>query len=503
MMTRTITLIFSLLPLSTLFAQSYASQVKTLDAYIENARQQWDVPGLAVAVVKDGQVLLSKGYGHREMDSQRPVDQHTIFACASTTKAMTAAAMGLLIDEGKADWDDPVAKHMPEFLLSDPYITRDLRVRDLFTHNAGLGNADFLWYGSDLKRQEILARMQYAPIAYPLRGGYTYQNIMYLAAGRLIEKLSGKSWEEFVKERLFSPLGMDRTFPNKAYSKAYTNRSIPHHYIDEKIHSIADSEADAIAPAGAAWSCVEDMARWMNFILDSTKVDGQPLLKPETYREWLKPQIIIPQEQFYPTVRLTKPHWTTYALGWFQHDYQGRAVSFHTGSLAGTVAICGLIPDEHLGVYVFGNLDHAEVRHAIMYKVFDLFDGDPDGRDWSTEFKGLYDGLKKESDQDREKMIAGRVQGTQPSHRLANYAGNYTDPFYGEAVVEVNEGALRVSLSSNTSLDLEHWHFDTFLGHWNVRWMTPTPVNFELGPDGKIQKMKVGRYSYTKAAGKN
>ncbi len=471
--------------------------VEKLNAYIQKSLKQWEVPGFAMAIVKDGKVVLSKGYGVRELGKPDIVNEQTIFDICSTTKAMTAAAMGLLVDEGKVKWDDRVVQHLPEFQLYDPYVTRELRIRDLFTHNAGLGNADFLWAGNEnLTQDEILYKMRLVEPAYSLRGGYTYQNIMYLAAGKVIERLSGMPWERFMQERLFKPLGMSNTYPNGETSLVEKNRSIPHHRADGKIIPIQDLSADPIAPAGAIWSSIEDMAKWTQFMLDSARVNGKRLLKPETYAELLRPQVIIPQNQFYPTVQLTKPHWTTYALGWFQHDYNGRAVSFHTGSLPGTIAIIGLIPDEKLGVFVLGNLDHAEVRHALMYKVFDVFAGLENGRDWSTEIQNLYKKLDEPSEKRRKEWEAKRVQNTKPTLALAAYAGKYTHPLYGTLEVSWQNNQLQIK-SERMSANLKHWHYNTFYGKWNNEaWRDNNYHTFHVDVAGNPAVLETGGIQY-------
>lgn len=479
-------------------SQDYGKAVQTLDAYIEQARQQWEVPGLSVAIVKDGEVLLSKGYGMRSLAGTSAVDQNTIFSIGSTTKAMVAAAMGMLVDEGKVSWTDKVIDHLPSFQLYDPYVSRELRVKDLFTHNAGLGNADFLWYYNDLEAQEILHRMRLAVPAYPFRGGYTYQNIMYLAAGELIAAVSGKPWAEFMQARVFSPLGMDNTYPTLLKSQPQKNRSIAHHRINKQITPIEDCSADPIAPAGAIWSSVADMSKWMLFMLDSGKVEGKPLLETETYQELLKPQIIIPQEQFYPTTALTHPTWTTYGLGWFQHDYKGHALQFHSGSLPGTVAIIGLVPDLDLGVYVLGNLDHAEVRHAIMYQVIDAFLGDSDA-DWSTDLKQLYDGISYQQEMESKEHRSARQLDTQTSKALGEYVGNYYSPFWGEVNVSNKGEQLQLHISSQLAAELEHWHFDTFNAKWSRKWMGDTLISFQLdATDGAVETLLIGSRSYQK-----
>jgi len=459
------------------------SKVEVFDKYVEAARQQWNVPGLSITVVQDGTVVVSKGYGVRELGKNDKVDTETLFGCMSTTKAMTSVALGMLVDEGRVNWDDKVTKYLPSFRIADPYVTNELRVRDLLTHNTGLGNADFLWaWTPELSSGEVVRRMQYAPQAYSLRSGFIYQNIMYLVAGQVIEKASGMPWERFVNERIFVPLGMKNTFPNYEYSRKYQNRSTAHFEIKGKIQPIPEDVADPIAPAGAVWSTSDDIGKWLNFMLGNTTVNGKELLKPATYKEILKPQVIVPAGGFYPTIALTKPHWMTYGFGWFQHDYRGFMVDFHTGSLDGRTAIIGMIPDKKLGVYIFGNLDHAEVRHALMYKVFDLFGFDDNSRDWSTEMKGLYDGLKANGAKETEAVKAKRVLNTKPSLPLSAYIGKYSDPFFGSMEVVEAKGKLRLIVTKELSADLDHWQFDTFQSTWNKAWWDSGLITFQVSP---------------------
>ena len=483
------TLIF-LLTAQVIFSQS---KVEILDSYIEKARKDWAVPGLAITVVKDGKVLLSRGYGIRELGKNTRVNSKTLFGMMSTTKAMTAVGMGMLVDEGKVRWSDPVIKHLPHFKVADSYVTRELKIRDLFTHNGGLGNADFLWaWTPSLSSEKIVERMQYADQAYSLRNGFIYQNIMYLVAGQVIERVSGMSWEEFMKKRLFTPLGMNDTFATLNLAGNYQNRSSAHYEIDGEIRIIPEMTADAVAPAGSAWSTADDVGKWVDFLLGNTTVNGKKLLKDATHAELLKPHTIIPKNQFYPTTSLTKPNWTTYGLGWFQHDYRGEMINFHTGSLAGRTAIVGLIRDKKVGVYIFGNLDHAEVRHALMYKVFDMFAFDDFKRDWSTEMKTLYGGIKERNEKQLQTARTTRKKNTKPSLSLEAYAGKYSDQFYGTMEVKMVNGKLKLEVSPEVSAELKHWHYDSFQAVWNKRWWGESIVSFQLNPfSGKVQSINV------------
>jgi CubicO group peptidase (beta-lactamase class C family) len=412
------------------------------------------------------------------------VDSKTLFACASTTKAMTATCMGILVDERKVSWDDPVVKYLPEFQLYDPFVTREIRIRDLLIHDTGLGNADFLWGIMAISSDEILRKMRDVPPTYSLRSSFIYQNIFYLAAGKVIEKLSGKTWDAYVREKIFQPLGMTRTFPLLADVKD-PNQTRPHYKIDGKITVIQHTNADQIGPAGSVWSCVDDMGKWMRVMIDSSKYSGGRLLSARTWAEMFKPQVLVPADEFYPTATLTKPNWTTYGLGWFQHDYKGRKVNFHTGSLAGATAIHAQLPDEKLGIYVFGNYDHAEIRHALLYKTFDLF-ALGGNRDWSAEFLKLYTNIQAGSDKKEKEFEAKRVPDTKPSFDLKEYAGTYSDPLYGTMVITVEGDQLVAEVNKFVKARFSHWHYNTFRGWYDKKWYGKGNLNFSIGTDGTI-----------------
>jgi CubicO group peptidase (beta-lactamase class C family) len=471
-------ILFHLLLFALTFPAAAQGNTAILDAYVESSRTEWAVPGMSIVVVHDGKVVLIKGYGTKELGKNNPVDSQTLFGAMSTTKAMTAVAMAILVDEGKVDWDEKVIKYLPEFRIADPYITQEVKVRDLFTHNSGLASTDFLWARTpELAPDEAVRRMQYARPVYSFRGGFQYQNSMYLVAGKVIEKVSGVPWARFMTERVFAPLGMTRTFPTLEASRKDPNLSSAHFKIKGKIEVIPEMPIDSVAPAGSVWLNAEDGGKWTTFLLG----DGKPLLKPTTMTELFKPQVILPSG-FYPTFRLTKPKWTTYGLGWFQHDYRGEKVDMHTGSIAGRTALIGLIRDKKIGVYIFGNLDHAEARHALMYKVFDLFAFNDNSRDWNAEVKKLYTAIETEGEARTAQQSARRLTGTRPSLPLEKYAGKYSDPFYGSVEIKLVDGKLRAYVAKDLTADLEHRHVDTFTGIWSQPWRGETLVTFQLNP---------------------
>jgi CubicO group peptidase (beta-lactamase class C family) len=469
-----------------------AARLTELDAFVAKGMKDWGIPGLSVSIVKNDSVIFAKGYGVRTLGNAGAVDDQTLFGIMSTTKAFTAMAVAMLVDEHKLAWNDPVAKWLPQLEFPDVLATRELTVKDLLTHNTGLGNADLLWTRGDLSRDEILRRVRFLTPAYSIRGGFIYQNIMYGAAGEVVARASGVSWEDFVRTRIFQPLGMTRTYPTLGLMRAAgdANVSSAHFRIRDTIRVIDDEPADPIESAGAIWSTASDMARWMRFLLDSGRVNGTRLVSARSYHELFKPQVVGPPEGFYPTSRIIKPHWETYGLGFFEEDYRGRFVAYHTGSLAGRTAIIGLIPDERMGVYVLGNVDHAEFRHALMYKAFDLFAGTAEtpARDWNAEFLKLYGDAEKQSLAARAARDAARVTGTHPSLALEKYAGTYTHPAWGDLVIGMDNGALRVTIGTgadNTGL-LEHWNYDTFRATLGDGRGGRNMLTFQLAPAGNV-----------------
>lgn len=451
-----------------------------LDAYITQGVRDWRIPGLAIAVVKDDSVVFVKGYGVRELGKPDAVNAATRFAIGSTTKAMTAVSLGMLVDEGKVRWDEPVITYLPSFRVGDPYVTRELTVRDLLTHRGGLGNADQLWASADFSTEEITRRLATLAPAYSLRSRFIYQNIMYAVAGEVIESASGVPWATFVRTRIFAPLGMTGTEATLAALEAQPNVATPHMELAGTIRPVGNRPVDAIAPAGSVWSSVADMAKWARFILDTGRVGGKRLLSEASFREILSPQVIAPRDM-YSTTTLVRPHFFTYGLGWFLHDYQGEAVAMHTGSIDGMSAIIGLLPERRLGVYVLANLDHAELRHALMYRVFDMYTGNP-SRDWSKELLSLYGRLESEADSARRQQDQRRVANTQPSLPLDRYAGTYANQTYGNVVVTVRQSALHFAFGRGRVGGLTHWHYDTFQARWDDERMQPSQIVFT--PDG-------------------
>jgi len=473
--------------------RAQASELTGFADYVATAVDAWGAPGLAMAVVKNGSVVYTGAFGTLDLAASgtpEPVDAHSRFAIGSTTKAMTVAALGMLVDEGKLDWDDPVVEHLPRFRVGDPWVTSQMTIRDLLTHRGGMGNADFLWYERARDTEEIVEAMALAEPAYSMRSSFIYQNIMYAAAGEVIEAVSGVPWSTFVRQRIFEPLGMGRTVPLLAETVGAPNVARPHDRVEGRIVPIENASVDAIPAAGSVWSSVHDMSLWLRMLLaEGVAVDGSRILSEEVVDEMFRPQTLVPTEAFYPTQRLTRPKWMTYGLAWFQHDYRGHKVDFHTGSIDGMVAIAGLIRDLDLGVYVLANRDHVEVRHALMYRAFDHFLEGP-GRDWSSELKELYDELAGEAERAEASSVARRVEATTPTHEAEAYVGTYADPLYGRLTVTLGDDGLRADYGPGRPGSLEHWSYDTFRLVFDARWRGSTLATFVTAPDGTVTAVR-------------
>jgi CubicO group peptidase (beta-lactamase class C family) len=467
-----------------------ADALRSLDAYIAGAVEEWDLPGLAIAIVAGDSVVFSRGYGLRDIERPEPVDTGTRFAIGSTTKAMISVALGILVDEGAVEWDAPVITYLPWFRVGDPYITRELTVRDLLTHRAGFPNIDQIWTNPGFTTDDILHRIAELEPVYSLRSSFIYQNVMYAVAGAVIEAAAGMPWDAFLHARIFEPLGMTATQATLGAVEGQPNVASPHTNAGGTIRLTRNTPVDAVGPAGSVWSSVDDMARWVRFNLNGGELEGTRLLDQATHREIVSPQVIAPASM-YPTMTIVQPRFFTYGLAWFIHDYRGEAVVMHTGSISGMNALAGMLPDRGVGVYVLANAGGAELRHALMYRVFDLFAGAPE-RDWSTELRELYAPRAQPA-----APPAGRDEGGgQPSLPLQRYSGTFTAPIFGDVTVTLRDGALHLDSEFNRAGTLEHVRYDTFRVEWEGEVGGTAPVIFVPDGTGGVRAVRVFRATF-------
>jgi CubicO group peptidase (beta-lactamase class C family) len=468
--------------------QAQPAPLQGLDAWIEAAMREWHVPGLALAVVRGDSVIYARGYGVREHGRPERVDEHTLFAIASTTKAMTVGALGMLVDEGTVRWDDPVSRHLPGFQLLDPYATRELTVRDLLTHRAGLARSDNLWIAAPFDRAEILRRARQLAVS-DFRGGYGYNNIMYIAAGEVVSAASGMSWDDFLEQRLFGPLGMTRSTSRAAVVDRTPNVATAHTRSGGDIVVMARRNYDNIGGAGAVWSSVRDMAQWLRLQLGGGTYGTQTLLRPATVREMHTPQTVMRSdsvaERMFPNT-----HFRAYGLGWFLQDYHGRKLVHHSGSINYTRTQVGMIPSEDIGVVTITNLSSSNLQLAVMYRVLDALLG-ATAREWSAEYLELARRSEETSARSSAEVTAARQQGTQPSLALSSYAGTYRNEVFGDVVIAEESGRLVLRYAPEYVADLEHWHHDTFRGRWRSAGFGTAFVTFTLDARARAASMNL------------
>lgn len=460
-----------------------AHELAGLERYIRDAMDEWEVPGLAIAVIRNDSVIFAEGYGERVLGSGEPVDESTLFAIASTTKAMTVGALGMLVDEGELDWDDRVARHLPALEFADPYVERHVTIRDLLTHRTGVSRDDNVWIAAPFDRGEVLRRVRHLPQSSGFRRGYGYNNIMYMVAGEIVAAASGLEWDDFIETRIFDPLGMDRSTTRTAVVEGRSNVAIGHTRHQGEILPMPRRNYDALGPAGSVWSSAEDMARWIRLQLGDGTFEGRQLLESETIEEMREPQEFIGTDT--ATQRLfPSRNFRAYGMGWRLEDYHGRKVVQHTGGVNYTSTQVGLIPSEAIGVVVLVNYSGSRLHTALMYRVFDLLLGLP-ATDWSAELKVLSDRSAAAAGRRSEALEASRIEGTRPSLALDAYAGTYSDDLYGDVEVALEGGGLVLRYSPDYIADLEHWHHDTFRAVWRTTGFGAPFATFTLDPRGR------------------
>ncbi|MCZ7552009.1 MAG: hypothetical protein B6D39_07425 [Anaerolineae bacterium UTCFX2] len=463
-----------------------------LDETVRSMQAAWGVPGLGVAIVNGDQIVYARGFGERAHGKTGSVDAHTIFAIGSCTKAFTATAIGMLVQEGKLAWDDPANQYLPDFQLFDPAATREISVRDLLCHRSGLAtfSGDFMGYGSSYTREEVLWRVRFIPPAFHLRGGFGYSNLMFLAAGQIILRLSGLNWEDFVRTRLIEPLGMKRTTTGVDELAGMDNVAQPHALAGNKLIQVPYVKLDAHAASGGINSSAHDMALWLRFQLANGQWDKSQFVDPAILEETRLPHTLIPIDADARRL-IPRRHFSAYGLGWGLSDYGGRLVVSHTGGVDGMQSLAAFLPEERLGLVILTNQLPSSLSSALFYHILDAALDLP-RTDWQTEFLAQ-DRKKAEATADaRRKLEASRQAGAPPSLPLASYLGEYTDPIYGKLSVAMqnNQFVLQPEGHPNLKGTLEHWHANTFLCTWSSPTYEQSFVHFSIGMDGKASSLR-------------
>lgn len=430
-----------LVPPHDAFAQS-REPYPGLDAYVTKAIDTWKIPGLSIAIVRNDSLIYAKGFGVQNVTTKTPVNEKTLFEIGSSSKAFTATIVAMLVTDGKMHWDDRLTTYLPDFRMYDPVANEAVTIRDALTHRSGIARGELAWLGSGISRDEVLHRVRFLKPEAPFRSRYSYQNMMFLAAGQAAAKAAGTSWDDLVRQRVFTPLGMSSTVTTY---KGLTNSNVamPHGLDHDTAFTKPPFDAENIAPAGAIISSAADIAQWLRFQLNDGTANGKRLVSSAALRETHTPQILIPSTGGRGGVPDTAPvkRFTSYGMGWMVEDYRNNLSWQHGGNTLGMTAAVGMLPEKKFGVVVLSNMQGAQLPELLEQYIFDRALGAPI-RDWSGEAHAHYLQQRKRADSLQTVQLAGHPANAQSAVPLSAFAGTYADSLYGELTVSVKDGHL-------------------------------------------------------------
>ncbi len=437
--------------------QAAAQALTGLGDFVEAARKDWKVPGLAVAVVKDDAVVFAEGYGLRDVKQDLPVTKDTLFAIGSSSKAFTAMTLALLVEDGKLSWDTPVRSYLPSFKLKDEVAREHITPRDLVSHRSGLPRHDFLWYNSPQSRKEMVSGLEHLESSADFRAKWQYQNLMFMTAGYLAGEVAGTSWEDVVRRRIFEPLGMKRSNFSVEDSKRADDHALPYQEKDKLVQEIPFRNISAVGPAGSINSSIAEMAQWLRLQIGKGKVGPTRLLSASGIAEMQSPQVVV------PAGAATDPEITglSYGLGWFVETYRGRTRVHHGGAIDGFRCQVAFVPDAGVGVVVLGNLNGTQLTEVVANTVIDRLLGLP-ALGWSARWLERRNAARTAADKAKAKADVDRKPGTRPAHLLDDYAAEYEHPAYGTVLI-ARDGVTGLKATfHDIPMKLEHWHYETF-----------------------------------------
>jgi CubicO group peptidase (beta-lactamase class C family) len=462
--------------------------LKKLDAYFAKAQKDWGVPGMSIAIVKDGKLVFAKGYGVKEIGGSNVPDENTLYAIASNSKAFTSFLLGQLVDKKKIAWNDKVQKYLPYFQLADGWTSQATTIQDLLCHRVGLGtfSGDLLWYRSTLSPEDVIRRVKYLKPAYSFRAGFGYSNLMFITAGELTEQVTGQKWGDLVKQNVFTPLGMTRTITTTKDLNRIGNMATPHALMNGTHQPIQWEDWGDLAAAGGIISSVKDMSQWMLLHLNQGMWNQDTLLSRSSWNLQFTPHNSFSVDQ---TNNQRTGNFSGYGLGWAITDYHGRLRAGHTGGYSGMLSAVAMLPQEKLGVVILTN-GMVPVYNALINYTFDAF-LQKQTRDWSKE---NLERFKKSVAEDTRiaDRIKARMANTKPSFTLASYTGEYFTDTYGRIFVKEESGKLKLTFehSPGLSASLEHWHLDTFQIKWDsqdmLAWFSFGTIQFETDNNARV-----------------
>lgn len=482
-------------------AQAWSAPPENFVDEVETLRQEIGAPGISIAIVEQGETTLARGWGVRKLGESAPVDGETIFQTGSTGKAKTAAALAILVDEGKIEWDDPVIKHMPWFRMYDPWVTREITIRDLLVHRSGLGlgQGDLLFVPrSSLTRRETVERVAHLEPKTSFRSAYAYDNILYAVAGQLIEEVTGQTWEDFVRERVLRAGGMDDATSESADRFNTPNRSYPHARLSGALRGLGEQQAlderdelgRSAAPAGGLALSAEDMAAWLKIQLAQGALpEGGRLFSEEQAREMWKPVTAMPTPTLPDQLKPAQPTYQSYALGWQVQDYRGHRIISHGGGVFGSITRVVMIPELDVGFAIMTNSEESGMLLGLTYDLLDHYLDEPDF-DWTTKWQDWFEARLEGGRQFLEQSNATPVD-VGPSLQTGRYAGRYRDPWYGDVVIGEGPQGLTIDFTTTPRMEgrLEHWQYDTFKTVFDDPAIEPAFVTFALDAEGAVSRV--------------
>ena len=462
-----------------------------LDAYIAKAVKTWNIPGAAVAIVRNDSVIYAKGFGTLTTGNAAPVNERTLFEIGSSSKAFTATTIAMLVTDGKMRWDAPLAEYLPDFRLYDPLASGAVTIRDALSHRSGIARGELVWVGSGIGRDEVLHRVRFLKNETPFRSQYSYQNIMFLAAGQAAGKAAGSTWDDLVRQRIFTPLAMTSTSTTSS-GLNHANMAVPHGLDHDTAFVKPEFDAQNIAPAGSIVSNAVDMAQWLRFQLSDGVVNGKRLVSSAALRETHTPQMIIPPAARGPASdTAVLSHFTTYGFGWIVEDYRGQLVWQHGGNTPGMTTALGMLPEKKLGVVILSNMQSTPLPGILERYIFDRALGAP-VKDLSGEAYARSLVQRRRADSVSKAMEAAHVAAGAAPLPLSAYAGTFTDSLYGKATVALKNGKLELS-HGDWSGPLEYWNATNF------RWTLPPGapltqlfIKYEVSPDNTVSGLWFG-----------
>ncbi|MGM0497614.1 MAG: serine hydrolase [Bacteroidota bacterium] len=467
--------------------QNKAYDVSELNKIVENAYKTFEPTGLSVAIIKDDTAIIKKSFGKRSSETGKPVTNESLFNIASCTKPFTSAAIGLLVQQGKINWDDKVTDYIPELKLKNPYITSKLTIADILSHRSGLTTftGDLLWYHTNYSNQEIIQRMEHLPIENDFRAEFGYQNNMFMIAGEIIERVSGITWSEFVSKKIFDPLQMHSTKPSN--DELTENDELAYPHLNEKQVELYDFEGTK--PAASIMSNITELSHWTRMLLNGGVFEGDTIINQNVLQDCFTPRTNLSVSN-----NNNKTHFRAYGLGWQLFDYHGKKIIEHNGGMPGYISKTTIIPEENLGIIVLNNGFEVFVHRALLYQILDHFIQPEEEKDWIKEYKQSKSSYQKRKEKEKKQRLEDKVDGTSPSLELEKYTGTYKDKMYGEASIEMTDNKLKLTLEPADEVftsKMKHWHHDTFRVDFKDPFLPFGLITFDFNSKGKVEGFKI------------